>query len=79
MIPGDELDITKGASADVKDTTASVDSAVDLDSMKNASEGSGMGILSKLVFFLVICGVIFAFLKTRRSPGSPGLTEKSLA
>ncbi len=77
MIPGDELDITKEANGKVEDSTKTeANSAVDVDSAETVSEGSGMGILSKMVFFLVICGIIFAFLRTRKSPG---LTEKSLA
>lgn len=77
MIPGDELDLTKGANDKVEDSTKAEEKpAVDMDSTETLSEGSGMGILSKMIFFLVICGAIFAFVRTRKTPG---LTEKSLA
>jgi len=77
LIPGDELDITEGAAGEVEAAPkADTKTEVDVDSAETVSEGSGIGMLSKMVFFLVICGAIFGFLKTRKTPG---LTEKSLA
>jgi len=77
MIPGDELDITEGPSDEVEDSTqADAKTEADINTAETVSEGSGMGLLSKMVFFFIICGAIFAFLKTRKTPG---LTEKSLA
>ena len=77
MMPGDELDVTKGETTKVEDSTkVDTNTETDATSAETLSEGSGIGLWSKMVFFVVICGAIFAFLKTRKSPG---LTEKSLA
>ena len=77
MMPGDELDVTKGQTTGVDDSiNADAKTEADTTSTETISGGSGVGLMSKMVFFLVICGAIFAFLKTRKSPG---LAEKSLA
>ena len=60
-VPNDELDSTQSTKA----TTAG-------DTM--AVKGAGVAFLPKLVFFVVIAGIIVMFLKTRKGP-----TEKSLA
>ena len=48
------------------------------DGLDLPSYGSGAGILSKLIFFGVIVGVIAIIMKSRKST-SGRLTEKSLA
>ena len=40
----------------------------------SSSEGSGIGLLSKLIFFGLIVAMVMVFLKSRKSP-----LEKSLA
>ena len=77
MIEGDELDVTMGDNTKIEASTeADTQTETAATSAETVSEGSGLGLLSKMVFFLVICGGIFAFLKTRKAPG---MTEKSLA
>ena len=77
MMSGDELDVTKGEITKVEESTnADAKTETEVTLMETASGGSGIGLLSKMVFFFVICGAIFAFLKSRKTPG---LTEKSLA
>jgi len=79
MIPGDELDVPSGEQQKTK-TEGSVNTDSKTETVatpaETVSEGSGMGFLAKAVFFLIICCGIFAFLKTRKAPGT---TDKSLA
>lgn len=77
LMEGDERDNTSSDNTKTEEfakTDTKTEYAV--DSVDSVSEGSGIGFLSRMIFFFVICGAIFAFLKTRKTPG---ITEKSLA
>lgn len=77
MVEGDELNVSLGEKVKVEESgKEDTKTETAMTSVETVSEGSGFGLMSKMVFFLVICGAIFAFLKTRKTPG---MTEKSLA
>lgn len=59
--PGDELDSPKQSEQ--------------MDAEMTPSEAGGIGLLSKLVFFCVVAGIVVTFLKTRQG----FVEEKSLA
>ncbi|KAL9127336.1 MAG: hypothetical protein Q9217_003775 [Psora testacea] len=62
-VPNDQLDSSPVQSGK---------GAIEVDAA--SSDGAGMGLLSKLIFFGLIVGIVMMFLKSRRSP-----VEKSLA
>ena len=66
-VPNDELDTAIGDSP--KQTGKET-----MGMGASSSGGAGMGILTKLIFFGVIVGLVMVFLKSRKSP-----VEKSLA
>ena len=77
QVEGDELDNAADKDTKVEGTSkADIKTEDAVTSVDSVSDGSGIGLLSKMVFFLVICGAILAFLKTRKSPG---MGDKSLA
>lgn len=67
-VPGDELDVTLGD--ELKKQTETTGSDV-----TPPRQSPGINIVTKLIFFGVIVGVVLSFLKTRGKP----VVEKSLA
>ena len=68
VVPGDELDVTLGDEPQQQPETPVSDVAPPMES-------PGLSLLTKLIFFGVIVGVVLSFLKTRSKP----MMEKSLA
>ena len=76
-VEGNELDSAAGDDTkNAESSKAETKTESAMAPMGSVSEGSGIGLLSKMVFFVAICGAIFAFLKTRKTPG---MAERSLA
>ncbi len=50
-------------------------SSVDTETLQTPTESPGLSLLTKLIFFGVVAGVIFTFLRNRRG----SVQEKSLA
>ena len=66
-VPGDELDVTLGDEPKQQPETTASD-------VTPPMENPGLGLLTKLIFFGVIVGVVLSFLRTRKPT-----IEKSLA
>ena len=66
-VPEDQLDSTTDAGSEQSEIAAAKAQAV-------PSENPGVGILSKLVFFVVVGGIVMIFVRSRSSSG-----ERSLA
>jgi len=74
MTPGDELDVTQADKLKTPEEQAQEKA----EDVAMAESAGGMGLLSKLLFFCVIGGIVIVVLRMRKgSQGSPG--EKSLA
>lgn len=68
--PNDNLDVTPTGETKTEKSSAVADAAV-----TPSTESPGLSLLTKLIFFGVIVGVIFSFFKTRKGSAP----EKSLA
>jgi peptidyl-prolyl cis-trans isomerase B (cyclophilin B) len=68
--PNDNLDVTAG---ETKQSEKQPEKAV--ADVTPSTESPGLSLLTKLIFFGVIVGVIFTFLKSRKG----SVTEKNLA
>ena len=69
-VPGDELDVTSSGGTKQSKQPESLEVAEAL-----LVESPGLSVVTKLIFFGLIVGVIFSFLRTRK----PTVSEKSLA
>ena len=67
-VDGDELDVTLGDETKQQPETTESD-------VTSPSENPGLSLLTKLIFFGLIVGVVLSFLRTRSKP----VVEKSLA
>lgn len=78
MLPDDDLDVTtKESQTEIDTETASEVNQVSVEDNMPPSDGAGMGIMSKLLFFGVICGIVAVMLRTRSNKATMG--EKSYA
>lgn len=69
-MPGDELDVTIGKPKQDEKQPDTTDAAV-----TPSTESPGLSLLTKLLFFGVIVGIVLTFMRTRKA----SVTEKSLA
>ena len=68
-VPGDELDVTAMTETKQQQETTEVD-------MTPPKENPGLSLLTKLIFFGLIVGIVLSLLRTRKPTAS---VEKSLA
>lgn len=67
-VPDDELDVTLGDEAQQQ-------AEIPVSDVAPPTESPGLSLLTKLIFFGVIVGIVLTLLKTRSKP----MIEKSLA